>query len=269
MTLAIRVAARWLTAQRPFQLSDWNLEGLAEGKATTLYHGTNRSFKAFDIDKSRKDLVNRFYGSGIFLTPSKQVADRYANANRNIGFDPEIIDDLKARNTKAGAFLNLLYRKGNDAWDMLDRDFFKLGPDDDYLETLTDYIGGVDANTVADVARWVIGTKLRNEQPDDLDIQDVFDAFAGGSAGTGMPSWAYDNLDEIGLDSSKYRPKVYTVQVSVRNVLVTANKSQARSAKSKGYDCVVYHGSGLVAGVPEVAVFNPRDVKITHTEVVS
>jgi len=30
----------------------------------------------------------------------------------------------------------------------------------------------------------------------------------------------------------------------------------------------VYHGSDLVGGVPEVAVFNPRNVKIKHIEVV-
>jgi hypothetical protein len=85
---------------------------------------------------------------------------------------------------------------------------------------------------------------------------------------TGLPDYAYKYLDEIGLDSKTYRPKVYTVTVTVKNPLITANDSAAKAARHKGYDSVVFYGRDLVQGVPEVAVFNPSNVKVKHIEVV-
>jgi hypothetical protein len=56
--------------------------------------------------------------------------------------------------------------------------------------------------------------------------------------------------------------------VTVSNPLVTANKAQASKARSKGFDSVVFYGSDLVDGVPEVAVFSPRNVKVRNIEVI-
>lgn len=254
-----RVASTYLAAQK-LNLSHWGIEGLLTGQPVTLYHGTTRSFKTFDINRSRTELVNKFYGPGIFLTPSKRVAAEYAHANRNIGFDESLIDDLESRNRKAGAFLRQLYVKGYDYWDELTRESFGLNPDDSYMDAVQEFAGGVDPNTLADVGKYIIGSKQDAPSQDDGFVN-IFDT------STGLPSYVYDMLDEIGLDSSVYRPKVYTVQVRVQNPQVTASKADARRAKSKGYDCVVFHGADLVLGAPEVAVFSPHDVKITHVEV--
>lgn len=67
-------------------LSEYNLKGLRTGQPVTLYHGTTRLFRTFDMNQSRDELVDSYYGKGIFLSPSKRVAALYANANRNIGF---------------------------------------------------------------------------------------------------------------------------------------------------------------------------------------
>lgn len=258
-----RVASRFLERQaKPLRLEDWNLEGLAQGQQVTLYHGTTQSFQAFDLQKSRPELVNAYYGVGIFLTPSKRVAEKYAEANRNIGFDPSLIDDLRRKNAPAADFMNILYTKGDAAWDMWSREALGLGPDDSYMDALEKMAGGVDPNTLADICRWVLGSKLVSAVKEDEGFVNIF------HQSTGMPDWVYNLLDEVGLDSAKYRPKVYTVSVVAQNVLVTASKAQARSAKQKGYDCVVFHGADLVSGVPEVAVFHPRQVKVTHVEVV-
>ena len=254
-----RVAARYQAAQK-LTLSHWDLEGLLTGQAVTLYHGTTRSFKSFDLNRSRTELVNKFYGPGIFLTPSKRVAAEYADANRNIGFDESLIDDLESRNRKAGAFLRQLYTKGYDYWDELTRESLELGPDDDYGDAVQTLAGGVDPNTLGDVGKYIIGSK-QDAPPQDEGFVNIF------NMSTGLPSYVYDMLDEIGLDSNVYRPKIYTVQVKVSNPLITASKAEARRAKSKGYDCVIFHGADLVMGVPEVAVFNPHDVKVTHVEV--
>ena len=103
--------------RRELDLDAYGISGLLTGQDTTLYHGTTRSFRRFDVGKSRDALVNKFYGPGIFLTPSRRVAEKYAEANRNIGFDSSIIDDLKRSNPHAGKFLQALYDHGKEGWE--------------------------------------------------------------------------------------------------------------------------------------------------------
>jgi hypothetical protein len=247
------------TAAKSIELSHWGLEGLARGESVTLYHGTTRSFTTFDPSKSRSELVNKFYGPGIFLVPSKRIAEKYAEANRNIGFEPSIIDEYKRKNPKGGAFLQTLYKVGHDAWELLEEEIRAAKPEwQEYPLTHAEEYLGVDPNTLNDVCPYIIGAKHQAEAPEVT----LF------STSTGAPDWVYNDLDKLGLDSNVYRPKVYTVEVTVKNPLVTANKTQARGARRKRYDCVVFFGADLVGGVPEVAVFNPHDVRISRVEVV-
>lgn len=262
---------RRVLAKRELNLSHYDLDGLMDGRPVTLYHGTTKLFRHFSMDKSRDELVEKFYGRGIFLTPRKRVAVQYAEANRNIGFEPSIIDDLKRKNPNAAKFLRTLYAHGRDGWELyLEQNGFKNenpAPGEGSLDTVSflKHLGGVDPNTLGDLAEYIIGSKMkRGVAPDDL--EEVMNIFHG--APTGTPEWAYKELDEIGIDSKVYRPKVYTAVVTVSNTLVTASKSQASKARSKGYECVVYFGPDLVEGVPEVAVFNLRAVRIKHIEVV-
>jgi hypothetical protein len=260
--LILRVASRYeqsiRAAKKQLELSWYNLEGMLTGQPVTLYHGSTRLFRKFDISKSREDFVKDYYGVGIFLTPSKKVAYMYADANRNIGFDPEIIDDLKRRNRPAGDFMEALFSKGNAAWDDLIEKMKELYPNEAPGVVVDQYLG-VSGNTIDDVCGYIIGSKIA---PVGIGAPTLF------SISSGAPDWLYDDLDEIGIDSSKYRPKVYTVSVTVKKPLITASKAQAKSARNKGYDSVVFYGSDLVDDVPEVAVFNPSDVKIRHIEVV-
>lgn len=253
-------AARVLLAAK-LNLADWGLEGLQEGRPVTCYHGTTRSFTSFDMGRNREELVNKFYGTGIFLVPSKSVAERYALANRNIGFDPEIIEDLKHRNSRAGALMATLYKVGNDGWELLLEELRKEYPKEAYPMTLAAKYLGVDPNTVADVCQYIIGSKDGQRQSAD-DFVNIFDMR------TGMPAYIYDLLDALGLDSNVYRPKVYTVEVTAQNPLVTSSKVEARAARSKGHDCVVYYGEDLVGDLPEVAVFDASNTKVTNVEVV-
>ena len=253
---------------KTLNLQDHGLEGLKEGRPVTLYHGTTRLFRSFDMAQSREELVNNYYGKGIFLTPSKRVAAQYADANRNVGFDSSLIAALKRKNPNAGNFLQALYEHGRDGWETYWQEHGFLREDPPPGEGQLDmaafekHLGGVDANDLGDIAGYILGSKTKPLGADDEGTINIF------NMSTGAPGWLYDKLDEIGLDSSAYRPKVYTVSVSVSNPLVTASKSQARKAHQQGYDSVVYHGSDLVGGVPEVAVFNPRAVRVKHIEVV-
>jgi hypothetical protein len=258
--LIARVADRYA---KKINLDEWGLQPLTEGKPVTLYHGTTRMFKTFDLGKSRDELVNKFYGNGIFLVPSKRTAEKYALANRNVGFDPSLVDDLKAKNPGAGKFMERLVEDGDDAWEKYyNREAMGLTDDNQSLmEALEKEAGGVDPNTIADVAGYVIGSKVRR-MPDDDGTLNIF------NQSTGLPEFMYKNLDEIGLDSEVYRPKVYKVSVQADNVLVTANSGAARGARGKGYYCVIFYGSDLVDGVPEVAVFSPKNARVMGYEVV-
>lgn len=265
MTLAARVARRF-EAKKALNLSEYGLEGMLEHRPVTLYHGTTRLFKTFSMDRSRTELVDQFYGAGIFLTPSKRVAERYAQANRNIGFDAAIVEDLKRKNPNAGKFLQMLVAEGQPAWENYPRaeGFWNDNPPPG--QGTFDIVGfekflGVDPNTVSDIAGYIIGSKIVPLGTDDGALH-MF------GQSTGAPDWLYDDLDRVGLNSKTYRPKIYTATVTVSNPLVTSSKSQAKAARSKGYDSVIYYGSDLVGGVPEVAVFNPRDAKVKHIEVV-
>lgn len=257
---ASRVASRFLLGALPLNLDHWDIGGLLRGEPVTLYHGTTKSFRTFDLSKSRKELVNSYYGIGIFLTPREFVADKYAYANRNIGFDPDIIDDLRAVNPKAANVLKTMYDLGDASWDLWTPAFFGVVPEE-YGDTLQAYGGGIDPNTLMDVCQYIIGSKMKPSSGDDGPM--LF------NQSTGLPHWVYDILDQIGLDSKKYRPKMYTVSVTVEKTLVTKSKSQARGARAKGYDCVVFYGSDLVEGVPEVVVYDPHKVRITHVEVLT
>lgn len=252
--IALRVAARF--AKRELDLSQWDLEGLTEGKAVTLYHGTTSLFRKFDMSQSRDALVDSYYGKGIFLTPNKGVAWDYADANRNIGFPVSIIAQLRRKNKGAGELLQAIYDLGQEkGWDTWSQANGVIQADGRWDNAVLDKaLRGIDGNDLTDIAQYILGSNVKPSSGDEP--VHIF------NQSTGLPGYIYDSLDAVGLDSKTYRPKVYTVKVTVSNPLITTSKAQARRARTKGFDCVVYHGSDLVRGVPEVAVFNPRDVRI-------
>jgi len=256
---SIRVADRWLCSKQEFELSWYDLEHLADGKHTLLYHGTTKLFSRFDVSKSREELVKDYYGGGIFLTPKKSIAWDYATANRNIGFDPSLLDDLRRVYPNAAAFLTKLTKSADES-DVWDEVFESLPPHELGPAFALDKHLGVDANVLSDVAPYILGSKAKP-----LGSSSPINIF---SQSTGAPDWLYDRLDELGLDSNKYRPKVYTVLVSgLYNPLITTRLPEARKARANGYDSVVYHGSQVVKGVPEVAVFDPKKIKVLKYEV--
>jgi hypothetical protein len=249
-------------APRTLDLAAWHLAGLVQGKPTVLYHGTTRTFPRFSLDRARHELVNQFYGAGLFFVPKKDTAWKYADANRNVGFDPEIVADVARLKPKAGAFLRQLVEDGNTEanWDRLLADTRAAG----FESTETDEYLGADPNTLYDIANYVIGSK--SGKPETDEVQDTF-AILTGSGSTGAPESVYAMLDDVGLDSERYRPKVYICQVTVHKPLVTASPAKAKKARAQGYDSVVYYGPDLVDAVPEIAVFDPAAVRILGVQV--
>jgi len=245
-------------------LDSYGLDDLIRTGAGKLYHGTNRQFKRFDVAYIRHDLINRFYKApGIFLTPRRVTAEQYADAARNSMVPAAVVADLARINRGAGEVLARLVHEGQSAWDGLRAEAKAAFPDATYFEGMEMMTGGVDPNTLMDLAMHIEGTRYTSAREEET----LFDLWGGRS--TGAPIWVFDALDRLGLDSSEYRPKVYTVEVSgLDRVLVTRSKAEAGKAKAKGYDAVVFCGSDLVDGVPEVVVFDPSNVRVTKVEVV-
>lgn len=261
-----RTAAR-IAARREVEchLKYWGLDDLVRGGSATLYHGTTRQFQRFDSAYIRHDLINRYYKApGIFLAPKESVAASYAMAARNSALSASIVDDLVRRNRGAGAVLGRLVREGRGAWDGLFADATAAFPDAGSPgEALERMAGGVDPDTLMDIAEHVEGSKYAKGAADNT----LFDLW--GMTPTGTPSYIFDSLDAVGLDSSEYRPKVYTVRVSgLDRVLVTKSKTEAEKARSRGYDAVVFCGADLVDGAPEIVVFDPAKVRVLKVEVV-
>ena len=248
-----------MKASRPFVPDHHGLGDLLRGEPTVLYHGTTASFDKFDLSYSRDELVDRFYGKGIFLSPSKRVAELYAMSDRNAGLPPSVVDDFERTSPRSGELLRAMYELGRDAWEA-----FSIKHSLDGFSEVQDYVG-TDPNLLMDVVQHVVGTEFKSSSQDTA--AEELSGLFGDSVG-GTPDWVYQTLESIGVDADAYRPKVYTVVVRVENTLVTASKSAARSARSKGYDSVLFHGSDLVSGVPEVAVWDPRKVTITNVEIV-
>lgn len=220
------------------------LQGLLDGEPTILYHGTTAEFTKFDLSYAREDLVDQFYGRGIFLSPSKSVASKYARANRNYGLPKSLLTALPP---KVRPLMLAFYDHGRDGWNLYTE---STGLDfSDIKESI-----GVDPNDVADIAGYIEGSKY--ELFGSVDSLSLF------NESTGRPGWVLDSLEKIGVDPRPYTPKVYSVQVKAERPLVTRSKSVARAAPSRGYDCTIFHGPDLVGGVPEVVFYDPSKVKI-------
>jgi len=265
--LELRRLWKWILRESSNELSYYGLDQFVAGKPVVLYHGTTSELTSFDINKSRKELVDKFTGVGIFLTPSKKVAWDYATSSRNKGFPESLVGDLKKVNGPAGEFLEFLVKHGQPGWELfwkkhnLMRDNPPPGEGQLDTERFKSILGNVDPNTIMDVAQHVIGTAYESPKGDDNGLLDLF-----GGTSSGTPDWLYASLDELGLDSSRYRPKVYKVSAHGTRVLVTSNQEEARRAFANGYDAFVFTGEDLVGGVPEVAVIDGNQVEILDIE---
>ena len=264
-----RVAGLDPKAQKDL-LRYWGLEGLTSGTPVTLYHGTTaQKFSAFSLDKNRDALVTKFFGRGLFFTPDKSVAWKYAYAARNMSQLPRsIIDELRARNPSAAEFMRIMHEQGYDGDTWLN--FYTAhnllsanGQIDKQKET--ELFGGLDPQTIADVAEYIEGAKQPGGVPD---MGEEIVAVMHGTKAGGLPNWVFQSLAQLGLDPNEYAPKVVTVQVVAQKPLVTDDQTEAKNAQTKGYDSlVVVSHEALVDGVPEVAVFDASKVRVVDIEV--
>lgn len=245
----------------------FDIERFVKQGVGVFYHGTTSMFSSFDPAYIRAQ-SNMKVGSGIYLTPDKHIALGYATGARNAVLPARVVDDLERVNPAAGKFLRLLVQRGNESrvdvpvWD----EFYALAkksyPNESDFDAVERMIG-TDPNHLLDISQHVAGSRTAQRQEDSL-----FSLWGIGGP-SGVPWYVYDYLDQLGVDSKVYRPKVYTLLVSgVRNVLVTGDGDVGRRARAQGHDAVVYTGQDVEDGVPEVVVFDPSRVRVVDVEAV-
>lgn len=265
--------ARFLAGAPPARPSDLEairrlgLADLADGRPEELYHGTTAWFSSFDESRCRGELVENFYGAGVFLTPSWGVAARYARAARNRALPASLLDDLAAINPPAAAFLRVIHAEGRAGWERAVREggFVRSSPAPGEgtwdIDGLTASLG-MDPNDIADVAPYVEGAAEPAARGED--DSEIFAVLTG--APMGAPPWIYDSLDRMGLDSVRYRPKVYTASVTALSPAFARDEREARDAFARGHDCVVYVGPRRVGDAPEVALRRGASARVTSVE---
>jgi len=240
---------------------------LHSGKPIVVYHGTTSDFKSFTAESMRTQLLEQeaFVGKGFFFSVSKKTATRYAHAQRNgdVSYE-EVFPLLKKHLPKEMyAFAEYVYRQGWD--DNLDEILESKARGltiSEYLDTF-----GIDINTLVDLLKGIEGSRTRQDTTNNT-RDHVFDLLSGG-VGTSRGRISL-LLTELGIDPSPIEPRVLTCLVRADNVKLVQDLAEAKRAQHEGYDAIVWSGGEhLVDNQPEVVTFNPRNIQIIKSEVVS
>ena len=243
---------------------------LHSGKPVVVYHGTTSDFKSFTAESMRTQLLEQeeFVGKGFFFSVSKKTATRYALSQRNGSVSYEEVFPLLKKHLpkEIYAFAEHVYRHD---WDDKLNDILESKSKPRGL-TISGYLDtfGVEINTLVDLLESIDGSKARQERINRNTLDQVFNAL-GGESDTSRDRVCL-LLTELGIDSSPIEPRVLTCLVKADNVKLVRELAEAKRAQREGYDAIVWSGGEhLVNNEPEVVTFNPRNIQIIKSEVVS
>lgn len=228
---------------------------LLRGEKATFYHGTNTDFKKFDISKGKKFRNDKFWGHGIFLSPTIQTASRYAHANANNSLDVSVIDKAKKIDKGLGSFMYDLYKKGNSTWSDEKHSDFK-----EYSYSSKWKFGDIDLNDISDLVQLIPDAQNAKDyaKDDDNDYIEPMDLFGGSTSA--LDTYSIDMLKELGLGD--YRPRILTVEVDPKKSDIFITNKQKDAKKSKADIIIVYDHKDLIDDVAEVIIRNEKLVKI-------
>jgi hypothetical protein len=253
----------------------------------TLYHGTNRSFSKHSLEKSRTELNNKFQGDWICYTPSESVAWKYANAARNQCIEKESFfeetenylnnnfPDEKLNLFIIETFKILMNDIFDEAWDIIPDKYSKAFniPSDvaskHFFDRLREYETidpGFDFNDFYDVLEFVEHSKFGKS----YDINNLFNVF--NKTVEEIPDYVIKFLKPKGYEKSIPEPKIIKSDVTANNILKTDSREEAKEAREKGYDLVIYSGPDCVDDAPEYLIANVnqiamREIVIAHKDI--
>lgn len=223
---------------------------ILESQERLLYHGTNKDFDSFDIEKEYRSRNEKLgAGKAIYLSPSKEVAKKYAEANANASFNKVIIQELKEKNELAAELLELIYIQGYEkGWDVFLEKYGYAGVDKMEEE-------GYNPNDVSTLAPYIRGTKdVETEEPTN---------FFNTTTSAEMPEGIINIAKSLGIKSIPVEPKILTVrlkpQAKLKEIGFTEDlKREVEQAKQERYDALEFISDNSVDGIEEIAVFNPK-----------
>tara|TARA_R110000850_G_C9976933_1_gene465598 strand:+ start:229 stop:2901 length:2673 start_codon:yes stop_codon:yes gene_type:complete len=233
-----------------------SLDEFVGSQGKPLYHGTNRDFTEFNINKSFKARGDSFdTPDAMYFSEAPEVSNKYANANANASFDEEVISEVAQKDPMAGKVLENIHKLGHsEGWAKSKKD---LGSD--LIEQLDQ--NGIDPNDLNDISEYIRGAKIYSNNLDESGL-DMFNT----STTSEIPEVILNMADRLGIKNIPRESRVIDTfldkSIRIKDLGNVENpKALSISAKKEGFDGVRFTTSESVEGAPEVAIWNTDKIK--------
>jgi hypothetical protein len=228
----------FLTYSKKYWVSNDSLDRILRGEDSYAYHGTNRDFNKFDMSFLRQWRADEFLGNGIFLTPDKNIAEKYADANANSELPITLLDDAKKIDKDLAEFMQNLYYKGNSTWSD---------------PKIIDMMDKWDLNDIAELVNLIPNSQSEKDyRKNNVDNNSNFVNFFSTSH-SALSIHQIKDLEKFGFGN--YYPKIYTVYIKGTNSILLSN-SISEIKKSKHDIIIAYNVENLIDDVPEIIIKN-------------
>lgn len=239
-----------------------------------LFHGTNRNFNNHLENKHRTKINEKFQGDWICYSPSEEVAWKYVDAARNQNIDPDFFfSDLSqllshsnsADNKYIYLLLRNIYKHGHtEGYDRTIRTYgsekkILSDPDIHFFRNVHNTVSkelNFDINDITDIISYLEGAK---QESDDDSLELISNTLNGQIKE--LPHFVIETLEELGFSQSIPKSRVIKSEVIADNILRTDDPEEAKKAREKGFDLVIYNGENTVDNEPEYLIANSSQIK--------
>ena len=231
-----------------------SLRRITNGEDSFGFHGTNREFDNFDMSFLREWRADEFLGKGIFLTPNRDVAEKYADAGSNNELPISILKDAEKIDKNLGDFMSSLYYKGNSTWRI-----------PKFKWIYNNWKFPIDVNDVATLVNLIPNSQSEKDYNKDRNFgNDFVNIFA--TTSSALSQWTIRDLQILGLGD--YNPKVYTIYIKgTESILISKS---IKEIKTSNHDIVIaYDVPDLVKGIPEIIVKNVNLLRILKKDILN
>lgn len=230
-------------------------EAFIESQGQAVYHGTNREFEEFDLERSYEGR-NIMLGAGkaIYLSPTRELADRYKYASSNASFDKQVLNEIYDKSPLAGQLAKDIYTLGySDGWSR----FLESNPSGVDLLSRE----GIDANDINDVVDFTRGSKSTIPASVGDELFSMFQE----NGYKQIPDSYIEKAKRIGVRSIPSSPRVVEAKILPSAKIkelgsVDEPIAAGEDAKKQGYDGISFTNSGGSLGT-EIAIFNPGVIR--------
>jgi len=227
---------------------------------TTLYHGTQRRFLDFSVIASNSSR-NSYLGAGdaIYFTPSREVAQKYANAPMATLLPSMVVGELRLKSPILGDLLGAIIVRGyENGWAYWQNNLKENERDiHNYLSEK-----GIDINDVGDLRSYFSSVFMPEPIQDEISLSDVM-FFLSDMKAQGTPDYVYDLLQQYGVGCVSNTPLIEDVFLSpharIRDLGVIEQESidsYREQSIQQGYDGIRFLHEHAIDDEPEIALWN-------------